>query len=91
MRKIIVESNTPGYANLIPKIFRIYTYPIIEIAAIFHSHTIIEYHIFCPVFRIVGANLGKKESKFIVTKLLQINSMGTAPDVFEWSLSRFVL
>ena len=70
MRKIIIESNTPGYANLIPKIFRIYTYPIIEISTIFDSHTIIEYHIFCLKNPILQANLGKRWSKLIVTKLL---------------------
>ena len=59
MKKISIGPETPIYALTIPKIFRIYTYPLIEISTIFGSHTIIEYQIFCFIFPILEANLGQ--------------------------------
>ena len=58
MEILKVVSKTPTNPPMIPKIFRIYTSPLIEISTEIDPHDIIEYHIFCSKTPIVQAIFG---------------------------------
>ena len=72
MKKITIGSKSPTNVHLISKIFRIYIYPIVKYSTVFDSGTIIELHMFWLKIPIVQANLGKKQSKLRIIKIVLI-------------------
>ena len=59
MKIMKVVSKTPTNPPMISKIFRVYTYPLIEISTEIDPHDIIEYHIFCSIYPYLGRFLAK--------------------------------
>ena len=90
MKISIISFKTPTKELMIHKKVWTEISVFVEISTHFDSHGIIEYQIYCSTFPILQVNLGKKQSKLIVTKLLQIDSMGNSLDVSEWSSSRLL-